>query len=107
MNGHDGLVDACLALLVDQLVEVAGADLREVGNSQDEADGIEDVGLGRGERELCGGGERIECREKRVVLVGNLYWLYFVARRGVRSVAHPPLLHLPRSISPFHSHSIP
>jgi hypothetical protein len=44
-DGDGGLVDARLALFVNELGEVAGADLREVLNAQDEADGVEDVGF--------------------------------------------------------------
>ena len=46
-DGDAGLVDARLALLVHELGEVAGADLGQVGDSQDEADGVEDVGFSR------------------------------------------------------------
>ena len=46
-DGDAGLVDAGLALLVHELREVAGADLGQVGNAKDEADGIENVGLSR------------------------------------------------------------
>lgn len=38
--GHPGL-----ALLVDKLLQIANANLREVGDAEDEADGVEDVGL--------------------------------------------------------------
>ena len=43
--GDGGLVDTGLTLLVDQFGEVAGADLGEVLDSENEADGIEDVGF--------------------------------------------------------------
>jgi hypothetical protein len=38
-----GLVDARLALFVDELGEVAGADLGEVLDAEHEADGVENV----------------------------------------------------------------
>lgn len=44
-NGNTGLVDACLALFVDELRQVPRTDLREVGNTEDEAYGVENVGL--------------------------------------------------------------
>ena len=46
-DGHRGLVDAGLALFVDQCGEVAGSDLGEVLDAQDEADGVENVGFAR------------------------------------------------------------
>ena len=44
-NCHDSLVHSRLTLLVNQLVEVPGPDLTEVGDSQNEADGVENVTL--------------------------------------------------------------
>jgi hypothetical protein len=44
-DGDGRLGDARLALLVDEVLEVAGADLREVRDAEDEADGVEDVAL--------------------------------------------------------------
>lgn len=44
-DGDGGLVDTGLTLLVDQFGEVAGADLGEILDSENEADGIEDVGF--------------------------------------------------------------
>ena len=44
-NCHDSLVHSRLTLLVNQLVEVSGSDLTEVGDSQNEADGVENVTL--------------------------------------------------------------
>ena len=46
-DGDGGLGDARLALLVDELLEVGGPDLLQVGDAQDEADGVEYVGLPR------------------------------------------------------------
>ena len=44
-DGDGGLVDPGLALLVDEFGEVARADLGEVLDAEDEADGVEDVGF--------------------------------------------------------------
>ncbi|KAB2621767.1 structural maintenance of chromosomes protein 2-1 [Pyrus ussuriensis x Pyrus communis] len=45
--GDGGLGYSALALPVDELLEVGGANLLQIGNSQDKADGVEDVGLAR------------------------------------------------------------
>ena len=46
-NGNTGLVDTRLSLFVDQLGQVPGTNLGEIGNSEDEADGVENVGFAR------------------------------------------------------------
>ena len=46
-NGDAGLVNPRLALLVDELGEIPRANLGQVGDAQDEADGVEDVGFTR------------------------------------------------------------
>lgn len=37
-DGDGGLGDTGLALLVDELLEISGSDLLEIGDAQDEAD---------------------------------------------------------------------
>lgn len=44
-NGDAGLCHAGLAALVDEILEVLRADGGEVGDAEDEADGVEDVGF--------------------------------------------------------------
>ena len=44
-DGDGGLGDARLALFVDELGQVPRADLGQVRDSQNEADGVEDVGF--------------------------------------------------------------
>lgn len=46
-DGNTGLVDTRLSLFVDQLGQIPGTNLGEVGNSEDEADGVENVGFAR------------------------------------------------------------
>lgn len=46
-DGYRGLINAGLALFVDQFREVAGSDLGEVLDAKDETDGVEDVGFTR------------------------------------------------------------
>lgn len=59
-DGDRGLVDASLALFVDELGEVAGANLGQILNAEDEANGIEDVGFA-GAVKACDGVEvRVE-----------------------------------------------
>jgi hypothetical protein len=55
-DGDACLGDSGLALFVDEFGEVAGADLAEVRDSEDEADGVEDVGFA-GSVEAC---DRVE-----------------------------------------------
>ena len=44
-DGNTGLVDTRLSLFVDQLGQIPGTNLGEIGNSEDEADGVENVGF--------------------------------------------------------------
>lgn len=44
-DGDSGLGDTRLPLLVDELLEVGSADLLQIGDAQDEANGVEYVGL--------------------------------------------------------------
>lgn len=44
-NRHSGLGNPSLSLLVDELLQISGSNLLEVGDTQHEADGIEDVGF--------------------------------------------------------------
>ena len=55
-DGDACLGDSGLTLFVDEFGEVAGADLAEVRDSEDEADGVEDVGFA-GSVEAC---DRVE-----------------------------------------------
>ena len=62
-DGNAGLVDAGLALLVDELREIAGTDLGQIGNAKDEADGVENVGLARSVQTSNGVEVRVESNE--------------------------------------------
>jgi len=42
-DGDAGLCDACLSAFVDQILEILGSDGAHVGDSEDKADGIEDI----------------------------------------------------------------
>lgn len=42
-NGDGGLGNPSLALLVDELLEISSSNLLEIGDTQNETDGIEDV----------------------------------------------------------------
>jgi hypothetical protein len=46
-NSNDGFVDPCLALLVDEFREVSSSDLFEIGNAEDEANRVKNIGLPR------------------------------------------------------------
>ena len=48
-DGDGGLRDARLAILVDQLLEVGGSHVTQVGDAQEEADRIQNVTLARPE----------------------------------------------------------
>jgi hypothetical protein len=41
--GYAGFADACLSLFVNEFGEIAGSDLAQVCDSQDKADGVENV----------------------------------------------------------------
>ena len=43
--GDGGFGDAGLAILVDKLLEVGGPDMTQVGDAEEEADGVQDVTL--------------------------------------------------------------
>lgn len=59
-DGHRGLGDPSLALLVHELLEVRGPNLLQVRDAQDEAYGVEDVRLTRPVQPRDGVEERIE-----------------------------------------------
>lgn len=44
-DGDGGLGDSSLTALVDELLKVGGPHVTQVGDAQEEADGIQDVGL--------------------------------------------------------------
>ena len=46
-DGDCGLGHSCLSILVDELLEVGGPNVAEVGDTQQEADGVKDVALPR------------------------------------------------------------
>lgn len=70
-DGDTGLVDAGLALFVDEFGEVAGADLWEVLDAQDEADGVEDVGFAGAVEAGDGVEVRVESEREREEEVRN------------------------------------
>ena len=63
--GHPGL-----ALLVDELLEVADPDLGKVGDAEDEADGVEDVGLAAAVQARDGIKAGVKARDHRAGGVG-------------------------------------
>lgn len=44
-DGDGGLGNTRLSLLVDELLKIGSPNLLQIGDAQDEADGVEDVGL--------------------------------------------------------------
>lgn len=69
-NGDSGLGDPGLALLVNKFLEVGSANLLEIGDPKNEADGIEDVGLTGAIEPRDGVEEGIEARDHRPRGVG-------------------------------------
>lgn len=69
-DGDGGLGDAGLALLVYEFLEVGSPDLLQVGDAEDEADGIEDVGLAGTVQAGDGVEERVEARNHGAGRVG-------------------------------------
>lgn len=64
-DGDSGLRDAGLPLLVHELLQVAGADLLQVGDAQHEADGIQDVGFAGSIQTRYGIEEGVKARHHR------------------------------------------
>lgn len=69
-DGDGGLGDAGLALLVYEFLEVGSPDLLQVGDAEDEADGIEDVGLAGTVQAGDGVEERVKARNHGAGRVG-------------------------------------
>lgn len=69
-DGDGGLGDASLALLVDEFLEVGSPDLLQVGDSEDEADGVQDVRLPGTVQAGDGVEERVEARNHGAGRVG-------------------------------------
>jgi len=69
-DGDGGLGDASLALLVDEFLEVGSPDLLQVGDSEDEADGVQDVRLAGTVQAGDGVEERVEARNHGAGRVG-------------------------------------
>lgn len=59
-DGDGGLCNAGLALLVDELLEIGSPDLLQIGDAQDEAYGVEDVGFARPVQTRYGVEKRVE-----------------------------------------------
>lgn len=62
-DGDGGFRNPGLALLVDELLQVRGPDLLQVGDAQHEADGVEDVGLAGAVEAGDGVEEGVEARD--------------------------------------------
>ena len=69
-DGDGGLGDAGLALLVYEFLEVGSPDLLQVGDSEDEADGVQDVRLAGTVQAGDGVEERVEARNHGAGRVG-------------------------------------
>ena len=69
-DGDGGLGDASMALLVDEFLEVGSPDLLQVGDSEDEADGVQDVRLAGTVQAGDGVEERVEARNHGAGRVG-------------------------------------
>jgi hypothetical protein len=73
-----------LSLLVYELGKVAGADLSQVRDSEDEADRVQDVGLA-GSIESCDGVEvRVESVEERVLARSKVREELYLSKRRTR-----------------------